>query len=34
MDIKEFIVKYWDEIKAAVEKIYFALRDYLIANDK
>lgn len=33
MDIKDFIVKYWDEIKAAVEKIYFYIKDLVLANE-
>ena len=28
----EFIAKYWDEIVALVDKIYAAIKEYILAN--
>lgn len=33
MDIRAFIETYWEEIKAAVEKIYFYIKDLVLANE-
>ena len=29
--MKEFLIKYWDEIVAIFDKIYFAIKEYLTA---
>ena len=31
--MKEFLEKYWDDIKVILEKIYFAIKDFMIANE-
>ena len=28
--MKEFLVEYWDQIVALIDKIYIAIRDYLL----
>ena len=32
--MKEFLEKYWDDIKAILDKIYFAIKDFLLANEE
>ena len=29
----EFLAKYWGEIVALIDKIYIAIRDYLLASE-
>lgn len=32
--MKEFLEKYWDEIVALFDKIYLAIKDYILANEE
>ena len=32
--MKEFLAEYWDDIVEFIDKIYIAIRDYILANVK
>ncbi len=31
--MKEFMEKYWEDIKAILDKIYYAIKDFILANE-
>ena len=31
--MKEFVEKYWEDIIALIEKIYFAIKELILANE-
>lgn len=33
MDVKAILIEYWDEIVALVDKIYFAIKKYLLEQE-
>lgn len=34
MDVKEILTEYWEEIVALIDKIYAAIKNYILENEE